>query len=170
MSEEIKKEEQQELNSPQKQVKTYSEDEYNSLKKQLDEANSTIQSYKDMDIEGIKKSVEDYKQKLEKSENDRKAFEHKTKISNYVKSLNLRDEIYENHVTNLLIEKGLQFDGDKLIGGDDVVNSFKENHSDAFKAEEKPAPFTAPTSNSYSSALSGIEQAFYNINPNLKHN
>ena len=34
-----------------------------AVQTQLDEASKTIQSYKDMDIDGIKASVEDYKQK-----------------------------------------------------------------------------------------------------------
>lgn len=49
-------------------VKTYSEAEYNALqekyedaKRQLAEANTTIQSFRDMDIEGIKKSADDWK-------------------------------------------------------------------------------------------------------------
>lgn len=60
-------------------AKTYTKQEYNALAEQLRNANSTIQSYKDMDIDGIKKSVEDYKAKWEQSENDRKAFEHRPK-------------------------------------------------------------------------------------------
>lgn len=114
------------------QVKTYSEAEYNALQEQLKTANDTIQSYKDMDIDGIKASVEEYKQKFEKAESDRKAFEHKTKLGQYVKSLGLRDDVYEQHVTNLLLEKGLQFDGDKLIGADETLKDFRESHADAF--------------------------------------
>ena len=56
-----------------------------AVQTQLDEASKTIQSYKDMDIDGIKASVEDYKQKLEQSEADRAAFEYRTKLSQYVK-------------------------------------------------------------------------------------
>lgn len=110
-----------------------------AIQKDLDTANTTIQSYKDMDIDGIKASVEDYKQKLEQSEADRKAFEHKTKVSQYVKGLGLRDDVYEKHVIDLLLEKGLKFDGDKLIGGDDIVKTFRDSHADAFaSAEPKP--------------------------------
>lgn len=110
-----------------------------AIQQSLDTANITIQSYKDMDIDGIKASVEDYKQKWEQSEADRKAFEHKTKLSGYVKGLGLKDDVYEQHVTNLLMEKGLKFDGDKLIGGDDIVSAFRKSHTDAFKsAESKP--------------------------------
>ncbi len=135
--------------------KTYSETEYNALKSQLD---SLKQSTKDN---------EDFKKKFEQSEQARKDFEHKTKISAYVKALGLKDDIYEKHVENLLLEKGLKFENDKLIGGDDIIKSFKESYADAFKSE-KPQPFTAPTGNGGSSALTGIEKAFFNLNPNLK--
>ena len=130
---------------PEQAVKTYSEQEYNALKSQLDTANGTIQSYKDMDIDGIKASVEDYKQKWEQSENDRKAFEHRTKVGGFVKSLGLKDDIYEKHVTDLILEKGLKFDGDKLIGGDDVVNQFKEKYPDAFKSAQPVPEFSTST-------------------------
>ena len=150
-------------------VEEYSalETKYKSLETQLAEANKTIQGYKDMDIDSIKKSVEDYKTKYEQSEADRKAFEHKTKVSAYVRGLNLKDDIYENYVTNELITKGLKFEGDKLIGGDDVVSAFKETHPDAFK----PSPgerVTSPTSRTTPQTLSGVEQAFLKRNPNLK--
>lgn len=126
-------------NTPEQAVKTYTEQEYNALKTQLDTANDTIKSYEKMDIDGIKKSVEDYKQKWEQSENDRKAFEHKTRVGSFVKSLGLKDDIYEKHVTDLILEKELKFDGDKLIGGEDVVNQFKTKYPDAFKTA-KPVP------------------------------
>ncbi|MDE6102682.1 MAG: phage scaffolding protein, partial [Ruminococcus sp.] len=131
--------------SPEQAVKTYSEQEYNALKSQLDTANETIQSYKDMDIDGIKASVEDYKQKWEQSENDRKAFEHKTRVGDFVRSLGLKDDIYEKHVTDLILEKGLKFDGDKLIGGNDVVKQFKEKYPDAFKSATPVPEFSVST-------------------------
>ena len=131
--------------SPEQAVKTYSEQEYNALKSQLDTANDTIKSYEKMDIDGIKASVEDYQQKWEQAENDRKAFEHKTKVNGYVKSLGLKDDIYEKHVTDLILEKGLKFDGEKLIGGDEVVNQFKEKYPDAFKSAQPVPEFSVST-------------------------
>ena len=131
--------------TPEPTEKTYSEQEYNALKSQLDTANDTIQSYKDMDIDGIKASVEDYKTKWEQSENDRKAFEHKTKVNGFVKSLGLKDDIYEKHVTDLIIDKGLKFDGDKLIGGDDVVKQFREKYPDAFNPATPVPEFSVST-------------------------
>ena len=153
--------------TPEPAEKTYSEQEYNALKSQLDTANDTIKSYEKMDIDGIKASVEDYKTKWEKSENDRKAFEHKTKVNGFVKSLGLKDDIYEKHVTDLIISKELKFDGDKLIGGDDIVKQFREKYPEAFKVADT-GNFIAPTENSATGKLSGVEQAFYSMNPNLK--
>ena len=132
-------------NTPEQAEKTYSEQEYNVLKSQLDTANDTIKSYEKMDIDGIKASVEDYKTKWEKSENDRKAFEHKTKVGNFVKSLGLKDDIYEKHVIDLIISKELKFDGDKLIGGDDVVKQFREKYPDAFNPATPVPEFSVST-------------------------
>ncbi len=109
------------------EVKTYSEEEYKALETQLDE---------------LKKSVadnEDFKAKWEQSEKARKDFEYRTKVNAYVKNLGLKDDIYEKYVSDIILEKELKFDGDKLIGGDDVVSVFKEKYPDAFK-DSKPLP------------------------------
>ena len=137
------------------------------MQTQLDEASKTIQSYKDMDIDGIKASVEDYKQKLAQSEADRAAFEHRTKLSQYVKGLHLRDDICEKYVADLLNEKGLKFDGDKLIGGDDVVQEFRKTHESAFAPNPNEQTAT-PTGQHAPRALTGVEAAFYAKNPGLK--
>lgn len=159
MAEEIKDPAQQsetttQAEQPAPQPKTYSEDEYNALKAQLDT------------LEKSAKDNEDFKKKFEQSEQARKDFEHKTKIAAYVKNLGLKDDIYEKYVENLILEKGLQFDGGNLIGGDDVVNTFKETHPDAFKPSptEKAA---APTSHNLP-PLDGVEKEFVKRNPKLK--
>ncbi|MCC8069620.1 MAG: hypothetical protein LIO71_07715 [Ruminococcus sp.] len=157
MAEEVK-ETQVEENPPVEEVpkaRTYSEEEYNALKTQLE---SLQQSTKDN---------EDFKAKWEQSEKARKDFEHKTLVSAYVRGLNLKDDIYEKYITDELISKGLKFENGKLIGGDDVISAFKETHPDAFK----PSPserVASPTSENAPKTLSGVEQAFLKRNPNLK--
>ena len=138
-----------------------------AVQTQLDEASKTIQSYKDMDIDGIKASVADYKQKLEQSEADRAAFEYRTKLSQYVKGLQLKNDVYEKYVTDLLTSKELKFDGDKLIGADDVVQQFRTAHADAF-APNPGERAAVPTSDNLPSAMNGVEAAFYGMNPSLK--
>ena len=120
-----------------------------------------------MDIDGIKASVEDYKQKLEQSEADRAAFEYRTKLSQYVKGLQLKNDVYEKYVTDLLTSKELKFDGDKLIGADDVVQQFRTAHADAF-APNPGERAAVPTSGGLPSAMNGVEAAFYGMNPSLK--
>lgn len=167
MAEEIKKTEG--TSAP----KTYTEEQHQaleakitSLTTQLTEANKTIQSYKDMDIDAIRQSAADWEQKAKQAEADRKAFEHRTKLTAYVKSLHLRDDVYESHVTKLLEEKGLQFDGDRLIGGEDVVQTFRESHTDAF-LPDKSEQVSAPTSGGTPQTMSGVEKAFFAKNPGL---
>lgn len=117
-----------------------------TLKTQLSEANTQIESFKDMDIDAIKKSAEDWEAKFKQSEADRAAFEHKTKVGSLVKELGLKDSIYEDYLTNQLIEKELKFDGDKLIGGDDIINAFKESYPNAFKDSQPVPEFSTETS------------------------
>ena len=79
--------------------KTYTEAEYNALQssldavnKQLAEANNTIKSYTDMDIDGIKKSAEDWKQKAEKLEAEQKAQEFSSKLDKFVQAQGMRND------------------------------------------------------------------------------
>ncbi len=137
------------------QPKTYSEAEYNALKSQLD---SLKQSAKDN---------EDFKEKFEQSEQARKDFEHKTKVSAFVKSLGLKDDIYEKYVENLILEKGLKFENDKLIGGDDIVSSFRKAHADAFRPNMTDG-VSAPTSGNAPPVMDGVTKAFLARNPDIK--
>ena len=158
MAEEVKDTQKQtelkQSEQPKNTPKTYSEQEYNALKTQLESLKQSA------------KESEDFKKKWEQSEKDRKDFEHRTKISAYVHSLGLKDDIYEKYISDELIKAGFPFDGDKLVGGDELVGKFRETHADAFKASA-PEKFVAPTGNN-TETMSGVEQAFYSINPDLK--
>ena len=127
--------------------KTYSETDYNALKAQLDEANKTIQGFKDMDIESIQKSADDWKQKAEALEQAQKERDYSDKLDKFVASQNMKNEIYASHLKGLLKDAGLKFDKDgSLIGGADIVQKLKASCPDAF-ADDKPKPeFTASTS------------------------
>ncbi len=140
-----------------------------TLKTQLSEANTQIESFKGMDIDKIKKSAEDWEAKFKQSEADRAAFEHKTKVGSLVKELKLKDSIYEDYLVNQLIEKELKFDNGKLIGSDDVINAFKESHPDAFQSEPVPPKFSYKVNGENgSTGMSGVEAAFMARNPGLK--
>ena len=127
--------------------KTYSEADYNALKTQLDEANKTIQGFRDMDIDGIQKSADDWKKKYEALEQAQKERDYSDKLDKFVASQNMKNEIYASHLKGLLKDAGLKFDKDgSLIGGADIVRKLKTSCPDAF-ADDKPKPeFTASTS------------------------
>lgn len=134
--------------------KTYSEAEYNALQEkltgiqtQLDDANKTIKSYTDMDIDGIKKSAEEWKAKAEKLETEQKAKDYSDRLDKFVQAQGMKNEIYSAHLKAQLQSAELKFDKDgTLIGGEDIVKKLRESCPDAF-ADSKPKPeFVGSTS------------------------
>ena len=147
-----------------KEIQKY-KDENTSLKADNDNktellknANAEIDSYKSMDIEAIKKSAEDYKAKFETAEKDYQAkiseMEYNNKLDKYVGTLNLKNDIYRKEVISRIKEKELKFDGDTLLGAEDLVKGFKEQYADAF-VDTKPKPSFADTTSGSSSGISG---------------
>lgn len=106
----------------------------------LDTANQTIQSYKDMDIDGIKKSAADWQDKYEKAEKARKEKEYSDQLDKFVQKQGMRNDIYAAHLKQQLADKQLKFDDNgTLLGGDDVVKALRDSCPDAF-ADAKPQP------------------------------
>lgn len=145
------------INKSNEKVKTL-EAEVNNTKELLTNANKEIDSYKSMDIEAIQKSAEDYKTKFETAEKDYQAkisqMEYDNKLDKYVGTLNLKNDIYKKEVISRIKEKELKFDGDTLLGAEDLVKGFKEQYADAF-VDTKPKPSFADTTSGSSSGISG---------------
>lgn len=135
------------INKANDKIKTL-ETEVNNTKELLTNANKEIDSYKSMDIDAIKKSAEDYKTKYETAEKDYQAkiseMEYNNKLDKYVGTLNLKNDIYKNAVISQIKEKELKFDGDTLLGGEELVKGFKEKYAEAF-VDTKPKPNFADT-------------------------
>lgn len=119
--------------------------ELDNTKTQLVEANKQIDSYKSMDIETIKKNAEEYKTKFEQAEKD---FEAKTKdmqydtaLDKYLGGLKIKDDVHAKNLKTQIKEKKLQFEEDKLIGGDDIIKSYKEKYPSVFEDETPPPQF-----------------------------
>lgn len=132
---------------------TEKEKELTEAQNNLEAANKQIRQFKSMDIESIQQACDAWKQKAEKAVADKEKFIHESRVAWYVKGLKLKDEIYENHVTKMLLDKGLKFEGDKLIGADEVVNLFKEAHPDAFQSAKTTSTFVAATGTSQKTKL-----------------
>lgn len=138
-----------------------------SIQTQLDTANQTIQSYKDMDIDGIKKSAAEWQEKYEKSESERKAQAYSDQLDKFVQKQGMRNDIYAAHLKQQLADKQLKFDDSGvLLGGDDVVKALRDSCPDAF-APNPGERAVAPTSQHTPTSLDGVERAFYEKNPEL---
>lgn len=111
---------------PEPQKKTYSEEEYNALRTQLES------------LEKSAKDNEDFKKKFEQSEKDRKEFEYQTQLTGYVKSLGLVDDIYEEKLATLLKSGGAKFKDGKALEVDATLTAFKEKYPQAFKSAKIP--------------------------------
>ena len=104
--------------------------ELKSVKEQLKSANGTIESYKSMNIEDIKKSADDYKAKFEQSENERKSEIEKLKLSHAIdNALTKAGAKNLNAVKATLDLSNVKLDGDKLLGFDDLLKNSKEQDS-----------------------------------------
>ena len=151
MGEEMESTENQQAET--KPEKTYSEAEYTALQNQLNDANKTIQSFESVDIENIKKSAEDWKQKAEQLEADQKAKEYSDKLNKFVQAQGMKNPIYAEYLKNQLIHAELKFKDDMLIGGEDIVTKLKADYPDAF-ADTQPKPqFVDSTSGNTSKTL-----------------
>ncbi len=115
--------------------------EVEGLSSQLKAANATIKSYEDMDIDAIKKSAKDWETKYnEDTANLKRQLEEKDYEYNldlYLSELEMIDEVHKENLKREIKEKQLKFEDKKLIGGDDVVSSYKEKYPQAFKDQEE---------------------------------
>lgn len=113
--------------------------ERDQLKTQLEEANKQIQSYKDMDIEAVKKSAADWEAKHAA---DTKALQDKLDAANYgfgveraVAGLKFSSTAAKNQFVADLTAKKLPLQEGKLLGLDDYVKGYRESDPGAFLPE-----------------------------------
>lgn len=147
MNEDEKDKQENAEGSTEPQAKTYSEADYNALQAKLDavtgqlnDANSKIQSYADMDIDGIKQSAADWQKKYEAAQDQMQQLEYNTKLEKFVAQQGCKNPIYADYLKRQIEIKQLKFDGDTLLGGEDVVKALKKSCPDAFSTEDEKPP------------------------------
>lgn len=118
--------------------------ERDGLKTQLDDANKTIKSYTDMDIDGIKKSAADWEKKYNE---DTQGLKDQLAAANYgfsveraAAGLKFTSEGAKKAFIADLTAKKLQLQEGKLLGFDDYVKAYKESDPGTFAKEEDPNP------------------------------
>lgn len=133
--------------------------ELEDTKKLLEDANATIQSYKDMDIDGIKKSASDWE---EKYNTDTKALQDKLDAQatefaaeKYMGQYQFTSPLAAKAAMAEFMEQGFKRSDDgTFLGADDFMAKMKESNPGAFVVEmtstdsNPPAPpkptFTPP--------------------------
>lgn len=129
--------------------------ELGETKKLLEDANATIQSYKDMDIDGIKKSASDWE---EKYNTDTKALQDKLDAratefaaEKYMGQYQFTSPLAAKAAMAEFMAQGFKRSDDGIfLGADDFMHKMKESNPGAFVVEvppadpEPPAP-TKPT-------------------------
>lgn len=118
--------------------------ENEGLKTQLSEANTQIQSFKEMDIDGIKASAEEWKTKYE---TDTKALNEKIAakdydyaIKDFMSQFKFIDDDVKETVINKFKAKEFKLEEGKFLGGEDFMKDYKENHKSLFVPDEPQEP------------------------------
>ena len=118
--------------------------ENEGLKTQLSEANTQIQSFKEMDIDGIKASAEEWKTKYEtdpKALNEKiAAKDYDYAIKDFMSNYKFIDDDVKETVINKFKAKEFKLEEGKFLGGEDFMKEYKENHKSLFISDEPQDP------------------------------
>ncbi len=116
--------------------------QYESMKSSLDEANKTIDSYKDkdMDIEKIQKLADEWKQKYEtdtKTLNEKLiAQERSHAMDSYFSGMKFTSESARRGIMAQFSEQNFELKEGKFIGADEYMKTLQESDSGAFVKED----------------------------------
>lgn len=141
-------------------------EERDNLKTQINDANKEIQSYKDMDIDSIKKSAEDWKTKYEEMEANQKAEKEKSirneRTNAFFNDIKFASESAKAGVIAQFNAKDFKYDEEtnKFLGASEWLNDLKEKDSGAFLSDVANPKFTtAPTAPTNDSSMDKILHA-----------
>ena len=134
---------------------TKDKEKITELTKQINDANSEIKSYKDMDIDSIKKSAEDWKTKYEEMEANQKAAHEKSireeRTNAFFNDVKFASEAAKLGVIAEFNKKDFKYDEEtqKFQGASEWLEDLKKNDTGAFASEVVNPKFTtnptAPT-------------------------
>ena len=126
-----------------------------SLETQVNDANTEIQKFKDMDIDGIKKAADDWKETAEKAKADADKQISQMKFD-YALSAALTGAKAKNAkaVKALLDMDGLKFNDGKIVGLDEQLAQIKADNDYLFESDE-PAPEFVKGTNGGSGIVGG---------------
>lgn len=144
--------------------------ERDTLKTQLETANTTIKSYTDMDIDGIKQSAKDWETKYntdtQKLRDKLADMEYGHTVETAVAGLKFTSTAAKKAFVADLTAKKLTVQDGKLLGLDDFVNAYKQSDPSAFASESSVPQFVKPSTPQQRTTDGQAEvDAFYANNP-----
>lgn len=104
------------------------------LDKQLKEATKTIKSYKDMDIDAIKKSAEDWEEKAKGYKKEMEDYKHEVSLKEAVGKYGVKDI---DLMVKLLNQDDLKFKDGEVLGLDEQMKALKEEKDFLFIEEKE---------------------------------
>lgn len=147
--------------------------ERDGLRTQLQTANTTIQSYKDMDIDGIRRAATEWETKYN---TDTQALKQQLEAQSYahtvegaVSGMKFSSEAAKKAFVADLTAKKLPAQDGKLLGLDDYVKAYKEADPGAFVSDQPVPSFVLPGTPQMRKTSGQAEvDAFYANNPFYK--
>jgi hypothetical protein len=138
--------------------------ERDGLSAQLSQANTTIQSYKDMDIEAIQQSAKDWETRYTTDTQDLKdqleATRYGYAVEQATAGMKFTSESAKKTFVADLTGKKLPLENGRLLGLEDFTKSYKETDPGAFASENVPPTFTMGGSKQPADSDSALRSAF----------
>lgn len=114
--------------------------ELSGIRQQLTDANAAIQSYKDMDIDGIKKSAADWETKYNTDTaalNTRiETLQKESAAKEFLSGKGFKSQLAKKAALSGMME--LEFRDGKFAGADDYLKRLKEEDPESFIVEKTP--------------------------------
>ncbi|MGL5718011.1 MAG: phage scaffolding protein [Paraclostridium sp.] len=160
------------------ELETY-KDKVNALETQLTDANTQIQSFKDMDIDGIKKSADEWKSKYEADTKElqmqMEAKEYGYNLDKAMTDYKFSNDRVKNSILADIKEKQFKFENEKFLGLEDYMKQLQDSEPTSFITEEpkEPTPQIVKPTGSASGANTGRKMSLVeamklkNNNPDL---
>ena len=126
------------------------EAEITSLKQQVEDANDEIKSYKDMDIESIKQSANDWETKYNELVENQKAEKEKSirneRVNEFFANTKFSSEMAKNGVISEFNKKDFKYDEESKTfqGATEWLNDLKSKDKGSFLSEVANPQFTTP--------------------------
>lgn len=117
--------------------------EANGYKTQLGEANKTINSYKEMNIEGIKQSASEWEKKYKE---DTENLQHTLEVERmthaaerFLDTQKIKSPLSKKTILQDFMSQNMEFKDGAFVGADDYMKKIKDQYPDEFETEA-PAP------------------------------